>query len=157
MEQVGPMPYTALQTILDAAAVPHRRYYMRSNFIADPGEAAAALAESYARTPSPLNAVLLTPFGGAVARVPVDETAFYHRDAAYSMTLLGCWQANEDDAANIAWLRSTWDTLGPYLSEGVYVNELYMPRIEIPTHKQARKTPPECGRRTGRRTRGSRH
>ncbi len=124
MRQIGPTPYTTLQTILDGAAVPHRRYYMRSNFMADPGAAATVLAKSYAESPSPLNAVIVVPFGGAVAKGDPDTTAFYHRDAAYSMTLLGCWESPSEDAANVEWLRSTWEKLGPYLSEGVYVNEL---------------------------------
>jgi FAD/FMN-containing dehydrogenase len=125
MQQIGPMPYTLLQTILDQAAVPHRRYYMRSNFIADPGAAADVLAQCYVQTPSPHSAVIIVPFGGAVARAAAAATPFYYRDAAYSMTLLGCWEAAAEDDANIAWVRSTWDKIGPYLSEGVYVNELY--------------------------------
>ncbi len=124
MQQVGPLPYATLQTLVDAAAVPHRRYYMRSNFLADPGAAAAVLAKSYAETPSPFSAVILFPLGGAVARGAPDATAFHYRDAAYSMTLLGCWESASEDAENIAWVRSAWERLGPYLSEGVYVNEL---------------------------------
>src|SRR5581483_2483230 len=125
MEQVGPMPYTVVQQILDGAAVPHRRYYMRSNLMDDLSAGAiSALADGYARTPSPLSAVVIVPFGGAVARVPADATAFYHRDANYSMTLLGAWESAGDDEANVSWIRAVWDDLQPYLGKGVYVNEL---------------------------------
>src|SRR5262249_5317111 len=33
LDQVGPLPYTVLQELLDGAAVPGRRYYMRSNLL----------------------------------------------------------------------------------------------------------------------------
>ncbi len=126
MDAVGPMPYTAIQKLIDGAAVPHRRYYMRSNFIGDLSEAAAtAMVEAYSSTPSPFSAVIIVPFGGAVARVPADATAFYYRSAPYSMTLLGAWEDKAADEANIAWLRNSWDKLQPFLSDGVYVNELF--------------------------------
>jgi FAD/FMN-containing dehydrogenase len=126
MEHVGPMPYTALQKILDEAAVPGRRYYMRSNLMQGLSEGAiAAMSAGYAKTPSPLSAVIIVPFGGAVARVAPDATAFYHRTARYSMTILGCWTDSQDDQTNSAWVKEVWGTLQPYLGEGVYVNELY--------------------------------
>ncbi|HEX5370305.1 MAG TPA: FAD-binding oxidoreductase [Dehalococcoidia bacterium] len=126
MDAVGPMPYTQIQKLIDGAAVPHRRYYMRSNFIGELSEAAAtAMVEAYTSSPSPLSAFIIVPFGGAVARVPADATAFYYRSAPYSMTLLGAWEDSAADEANIAWLRNGWDRLQPFLADGVYVNELF--------------------------------
>ena len=126
MEQVGPMPYTVIQKLLDEAAVPGRRYYMRSNFLQELAEPAIdVLAEGYAQTPSPFNAVVIIPLGGAVSRVDPDATAFFYRDTRYSMTLLGGWLDAGDDEANIAWVRDVFDKVKPYTSEGVYVNELF--------------------------------
>ncbi len=126
MQHVGPLPYTVLQSMLDESAVPHRRYYMRSNFMdqLSPG-AIDVLAEGYAKSPSPLSAVIIAPFGAAVSRVPRESTAFYYRDAHYSMTILGGWIDPSEDEANIGWLRGVWDDLQPHLSAGVYVNELF--------------------------------
>jgi FAD/FMN-containing dehydrogenase len=126
MEQIGPMPYTAVQKLLDGAAVPGRRYYMRSNLMDGLSDGAIdALAEGYAKTPSPLSAVVMIPFGGAIARVEPDATAFYYRSARYSLTLLGAWEHQSEDESNIAWLKDTFETARPYLAEGVYVNELF--------------------------------
>ncbi|HLF77868.1 MAG TPA: FAD-binding oxidoreductase [Dehalococcoidia bacterium] len=126
MEQVGPIPYTVIQKLLDGAAVPGRRYYMRSNFMNELSEPAIdAFAEGYAKTPSPFNAVIIVPFGGAVSRVAPDATAFFHRSVRYSMTILGGWGEQSEDEANIAWLRDLFDKVKPYMAEGVYVNELY--------------------------------
>lgn len=126
MEQVGPLPYPVLQRMLDDAAVPHRRYYMRSNFMDDLSDSAiGALAEGYGSSPSPLSAVIIVPFGGAVNRIEPDATAFYYRNARYSMTILAGWVERGHDEANIEWVRAVWDQVRPYLSEGVYVNELF--------------------------------
>jgi FAD/FMN-containing dehydrogenase len=42
----------------------------------------------------------------------------------YNFLILGAWEKAEDDAANIAWARETWQALQPYASAGVYVNYL---------------------------------
>ena len=126
MEQVGPMPYTIVQKMLNDAAVPGRRYYMRSNLISELSEGAAeALASGYAKTPSPFNAVILVPFGGQISKVPADATAFFHRSANWSMTILGGWENASDDESNVAWLKDTFESVKPYLADGVYVNELF--------------------------------
>ncbi|MCX6021939.1 MAG: FAD-binding protein, partial [Chloroflexi bacterium] len=125
MEQVGPMPYAILQGMLDASAEPGRRFYMRSNFLNDLDDGAIDLmTEAYGRTPSPLNAVIIIQMGGAVSRVARESTAFYHRDAAYSLSILGGWLEPQGDTENTTWARSLWDTLQPHAASGVYVNEL---------------------------------
>ena len=82
MEQVGAMPYPALQSMLDQVAAPGLRYYLKSNFMDElRDEAMDVLIDAYLRVPSPLTAVLLVQMGGAVARADRTSTAFYHRDA----------------------------------------------------------------------------
>ena len=126
MQQVGPMPYAAVQTMFNDAAVPGRRYYMRSNFLDSlSDDIIDVLASAFTGVPSPLSAVIIASAGGAVARVPPDATAYVHRDAAHIMTLLGCWADPQDDARNDAWLRDTWQALKPRLPNRVYVNELH--------------------------------
>lgn len=125
MEQLGPMPYTALQSMLNDAATPHRRYYMRSNFmntVSDDG--IDVFVESYKKVPSPLTSVVIVSLGGAVSRVSGDATAYYHRSAPYTMSVIHCWLEAKDDGPNIGWLRELWDNVTPHLAEGVYVNEL---------------------------------
>ena len=126
MEQVSPMPYTAIQAMFNDAAVPGRRFYMRSNYLdALSDEGIDALAAGYAKTPSPLSAVIIVSMGGAVSRVAPEATAYFHRQSPYTMTMLGGWLDARDDDRNVTWLRETWATLEPYLGKGVYVNELH--------------------------------
>jgi FAD/FMN-containing dehydrogenase len=126
MQQIGPMPYTAVQTIFNDAAVPGRRFYMRSNYLETlSDEVIGVLADAYPRTPSPLSAVLIVTMGGAVRRAAVESTAYYHRRMAYTMTVLGSWIEAQADEANIRWIKELFAGLDPHLPEGVYVNELH--------------------------------
>jgi hypothetical protein len=126
MEQIAPMPYPAVQMMINEAAVPHRRYYMRSNFLDDVSDGAIDVcAESFANVPSPFSSIVIVSMGGAVSRVAPEATAYFHRGARFTMSVIGCWREREEDEANIAWVRRLWDGLGPHLPSGVYVNELY--------------------------------
>jgi hypothetical protein len=126
MEQLGPIPYTALQKLFDEAAAPGRRYYMRSNLLDELEDPVIdTLIDWYAKTPSPLNAVLIVGMGGAINRVPADATAYPHREARFTLTVLAGWTDAADDGANIGWVRGMWDQLAPSLPNRVYVNELH--------------------------------
>jgi FAD/FMN-containing dehydrogenase len=125
-DQVGTMPYTAVQMMFNDAAVPGRRFYMRSNHLdALPDECIDALSAAYARAPSPFSAILIVSMGGAVSRVGPDATPYFHRQSPYTMTIFGSWVDARDDDANVSWVRETWSALAPYLGRGVYVNELH--------------------------------
>lgn len=62
--------------------------------------------------------VVLFAFGGAVGRVPRTGTAYVHRDARYSLELLGLWTspAAAVEAANLAWIRHARLALAPFTS-----------------------------------------
>ena len=124
-DHLGPMPYTVMQTLLDEAAVPGQRYYLRSHFMKElPDEAIDILVSRFADVPSPLSPVLIFHTGGAVRRVPRDETAFAHRDAAYDFEAISMWTDPADDDKNVRWAREFGDVMKPFASGGVYVNAL---------------------------------
>ena len=62
-------------------------------------------------------------FGGAVARVPEDATAFPHRNASHDINIVGAWLPDDagDPDRHIAWVRGFFADLEPH-SRGVYVN-----------------------------------
>ena len=125
MEQIGPMPYPAVQSMVDHVAVPGRRYYLKSNFmdkLAD--EAIDVLIDAYMQVPSPLSAILLVQMGGAVSRADRTATAFHHRNAALSFSAFSTWIDPAQDEINIGWTRQLWENLRPHMPAGVYVNEL---------------------------------
>jgi FAD/FMN-containing dehydrogenase len=121
-DMVGPMPYTALQTILDEGFPAGLPVYWRANFVNGlHDELIDALCDSFAQVTSPLSSIVIEQFGGAVARVPRDATAFDHRDAAYNIAIIGRWPDPMMADAAVAWTRSTWDATTAY-ALGVYVN-----------------------------------
>ncbi len=121
---VGPMPYLALQQMMDEAFQPGPHVYWKSHFLTGlTDEVIDLLVAGANASPSPMNAVLIEHFGGAVARVGQDETAFDHRDADYNLAIIARWLDPADAEANINWARSLWDIVKPF-SRGAYVNYL---------------------------------
>lgn len=117
-------PYVAHQKMLDGA-VPHgRHYYWKSHRLGPlDSEVIDLICTHLAEISSPLSSVPIFCFGGAMARVPEDETAFPHRDAAHDINIVGSWlpeQAQEADRHR-SWVRGFFDDLAPH-SRGVYVN-----------------------------------
>ena len=121
---VGPMPYLALQQMMDEAFQPGPHVYWKSHFLTGLSDEVIDLLITGANAaPSPMNAVLIEHFGGAVARVGQDATAFDHRDADYNLAIIARWLDPADAEANISWARSLWDIVKPF-ARGAYVNYL---------------------------------
>jgi hypothetical protein len=121
-DTVRPMRYTEVQTMFDAGFPPGRLNYWKSSFLRDlSDEAIDTLAERFAEVPSPFS-VAVEPFGGAVARVPVEATAFPHRQATFNLMLLGAWTDPAASDANIRWIRELWKDMRPFSTDAVYVN-----------------------------------
>ena len=117
-------PYVAHQKMLDPA-VPHgRHYYWKSHRLGPlTDDVIAIICEHLDTISSPLSSVPIFSFGGAMARVPEDATAFPHRDASHDINIVGSWlpeQAGDADRHR-AWVRGFFDDLAPH-SRGVYVN-----------------------------------
>jgi hypothetical protein len=121
----GPMPYPAMQGMLDEGAPPGIRSYTRSGYAADlsDGMIDAAL-EHGAAMPSPFSQVHIHHMGGAVARVGEDDTAFGHRRAAYAYNLNAMWMDTSEDELHESLNRDAAEAIAPFSTGGVYVNFL---------------------------------
>ncbi len=123
-DMVQPMPYVTLQGMLDEGFPKGIPVYWRSDFIKElTDEAITTLVEQYRQIASPLSALLLEQFGGAVRRVPVDATAFVHRQADFNLAIISRWTDPADADRNIAWARGVHTAIKPFAS-GTYVNYL---------------------------------
>jgi FAD/FMN-containing dehydrogenase len=119
----GPVPYVGLQSMLDPLFPKGGRYYMRSGYMAGlDAQAVAAIVSSHATTPMPACEFHVHDFGGAVARVGADATAFGDRTAPYVLNIVGGWQSADDDDVSLAWMRSVGAQLDEYCTGGVYSN-----------------------------------
>lgn len=125
VDLAGPMPYLALQTMLDAS-VPHGLHnYNRAEWLNQlSDEAIGILVDHFERVSSPLSQIILARMGGAVARVPADATAFPHRDARNLLWIVSTWRPDEDPESHVQWVRTIHDAMKPFAAGGVYVNAL---------------------------------
>ena len=124
-DSVQPMAYVDIQSMFDPAFPPGRYNYWKSNFLRElDDEAIDAIVRFFGAVPSPNSALAFEPMGGALGRVPVGQTAFPHRSAAFSLLIVSIWTDKAASAANVAWTRELWAAMQPFASEAVYVNYL---------------------------------
>ena len=74
------------------------------------------------RIPSSLTEIACAQLGGAINDLPVDETAYPHRNAEFTMNLHTQWVDPEKDEECVAWARDMHEAMAPHATGGVYVN-----------------------------------
>ena len=122
-DQLGPIPYTALQSIPENFNPPGMRNYWKSDYLTQlSDDAIDLLVEEYPSVPAPYTHVIIEQMGGAVSRIREDDTAVSHRDARYNAAIIGMWAEPAEDERTIGWVRRLWESLRPFTSGGVYVN-----------------------------------
>jgi FAD/FMN-containing dehydrogenase len=123
MEKVGPMPYTALQTMIDGGSPRGERAYLKAEFIPEmTDEAIETLARHGGARPGPMVQLIVEPMGGAVARVGADDMALGSRDAKWVFHAISQWMDPADDEAHIAWPKALAEDMKPHTMDGVYLN-----------------------------------
>ncbi|WP_254537494.1 FAD-binding oxidoreductase [Halomarina litorea] len=119
----GPYQYTEFQQFLDADYPDGMRYYWKSlNLDGLSDGAIETLVAAAERAPSHRSTVDVWHLGGAIARIPADETAYAHRDVEFLFCPEANWEAESEDDVNVAWARETIEAMRPYGAEGGYVN-----------------------------------
>ena len=123
-ENVGPLPYQALNSAFDALLPKGLQHYWKADFVKTLTDAAiAAHVEHGSRMPCVQSTMHLYPLGGAVHRVGSSETAFSHRDVGYAALIAGTWPDPADNAANTAWVRDYYTAIHSHSGvDGGYVN-----------------------------------
>jgi FAD/FMN-containing dehydrogenase len=123
--EVGPMPYPVMNTLLDAGFPAGSLNYWLSSFTRGlPDELIDITVERFATVPSPMTAILLEHFHGAVTRVGATETAVPHRDQGWNLLIPSVWVDTADSEANIAWSRETFAAMRPHFGSGRWLNYL---------------------------------
>jgi FAD/FMN-containing dehydrogenase len=125
MDMVQPMPYTALQSMLDASSPKGIRGYMKAEFMEElSDEAVEKLARHGANRAGPTAQLLMEPMGGAISRAADDDTALGRRDVAWCYHALAMWPEPDAETADahIAWARALAEDVKPHTTDGVYLN-----------------------------------
>jgi FAD/FMN-containing dehydrogenase len=122
-DAVGPMPYVALQSMLDAGAPNGRHYYWKAHRLPElTDDVIDIFCSAMANATTPFAQINGWAVGGAVSRVHADATAVGDRDAGYEMSITAAWLPSDPDGhRHVAWVRDTWDALRPW-GNGVYAN-----------------------------------
>src|SRR4051794_34522229 len=117
------IPYVGMQTLLDPLWERGAHNYFRSAYVDHVDDAAVkALVARHGVVPSPHSEIHLQHFGGAVARVGDDESAFGNRSAQYVLNVIARSPSAEGFEDNIAWARRTTQALAPVSRDAAYVN-----------------------------------
>jgi FAD/FMN-containing dehydrogenase len=120
---VQPMPYVAVQQMIDEGNPSGLRNYWSADFLETLTDEAVDTLVSHATSPrSPMSQVLLVAGGGAIARVPEDATAFGQRTAPFNLHYLSVWTDPADDDRNIRHTRSMAEAMRPWATGRVYLN-----------------------------------
>jgi hypothetical protein len=127
VDLLGPMPYSALQSLFDDSAPYGAFNYWKSDYLSElSDECVDILARHTAALPalSPLTTVHIYPLGGAIGRLGLHKTAYAHRQARFTTVLIGTWSDPAQSELHIQWVRGLWQALRPFTTGGVYVNFL---------------------------------
>jgi FAD/FMN-containing dehydrogenase len=120
---VQPMPYVAVQQLLEPANPKGRRNYWSADFLAElPDEAVDVLVEHGTNPASPFGQVILVPGGGAIARVDDDTMAFGERQSPWNIHYLNMWEDPAADEECIAYTRRIAQAMKPWASGRAYLN-----------------------------------
>jgi Berberine and berberine like len=123
IDMVQPMPYLAVQGLLEPANPKGVQNYWTADFLAElPDEAVDVLVEHATNPVSPLSQMLLIPGGGALARVDEEATAFGQRTAPWNIHYLSMWADPADTEENIAYTRAIASAMKPWTTGRAYLN-----------------------------------
>lgn len=120
-----PMPYTTLQTMLDAPFPHGNRYYWKSGFLRELSDEAIDTIIAHGETvTSPLTPIILEMYGGAASREPQGGTSYPHRQTEFDLVIISNWVNSEEDHKHITWTRNFFEAMQSFTSNKVYVNLL---------------------------------
>ena len=124
-DYLTPMSYCEIQTAFDEEFPFGLKNYWKSSNVAELSDDAIDTMVAFMESaPSMAPMVVIDQFGGAVARVPNDATAFGHRDAQYDLIIAAIWSEDAEQEAHVEWAKSFWEAMQAYATHDVYVNYL---------------------------------
>jgi FAD/FMN-containing dehydrogenase len=125
LDELGPIPYTALNGLLDGAFPPGAFNYWKTHFLNQlTDDAMDALIDSAASCPTPMGQVVIEHFHGAATRVPVGDTAYALRSSGFNIAIVSEWLDRAHDEKCIGWGKKAFSALQPFAGSQRYINYL---------------------------------
>ncbi len=123
VDMIQPMPYAAMQQMLDAASPRGVRESFKVDWLRElPDGAIDAVLEQAEKLPAPFGQLILAPMGGATARTDTSAMALNMPDAPWAYFCLSMWMDPTEDDRNIAWARGFAEALSAYEVGSPYPN-----------------------------------
>jgi FAD/FMN-containing dehydrogenase len=125
MTHVEPMPYPVMNTLLDEGYPKGALNYWLSSFTAGlSDELIDTMIQRFQSIPSPMSAMVLEHFHGAVTRIDPTATAVPHRETGFNLLLTSEWLDPADTVENIAWTKDTVAAVSEHLAARRWLNYL---------------------------------
>ncbi len=122
---IGEMPYVEMQRLIDALYPRGTQAYMKAGYLGGlDDEAIATLCRHHREATSPSSEIHIHQFGGAVARVGEEETAYGERRAPFVLNALAVSHEPGGLDEHIGWAQKLHQELEPSLTGGAYINYL---------------------------------
>ena len=120
---VGPIPFPALQSMLDVLYPAGYQWYWQADLVKHYDDTAIKLLIKFVNElPTIFSNIHIYPINGAAGCVGPHETPWGYRDANFYQVIV----AVDPDAANnqrmIKWAKDSWSALHPYSVGGAYLN-----------------------------------
>ena len=123
--EVGPMPYPVFNTILDAGYPHGLQNYWLSGFTTGLSDGLIdTMVERFESVPSPMSAILIEHFHGAVTRVGPTDTAVPHREESFNLVLPSIWPDPTATEENVAWTKDTFAAMREFFTGARWLNYL---------------------------------
>lgn len=123
IDLVAPMPYVAVQQLIDAGNPSGLQNYWTADFFAElPDEAIDTFVERATKPISPFSQMIVLAGGGAIARIDDNSTAFGNRSAPWNIHFLSLWENPADTDRNIEYTRGIAGAMKPWTTGRAYLN-----------------------------------
>jgi FAD/FMN-containing dehydrogenase len=123
VDLVQPMPYAALQQMMDAGNPHGVREYFKVDWLRDlPDEAIDVIVEQGENLPAPFGQLIIAPMGGATARTDTGTMALNMPNAPWAYFCLSMWMDPSEDERNTAWARGFAEAMSAYEVGSPYPN-----------------------------------
>jgi FAD/FMN-containing dehydrogenase len=119
-EHLGGVPYVQWQHMQDLSAPPFRyQYWKTASFKTLSDATLESVAAAAQNLPTPMSAIHLQHFGGAVARIPAAETAFANRDTQFFINIMGATAWADEFALLRERVRSLYERVARQATSGL--------------------------------------
>jgi FAD/FMN-containing dehydrogenase len=120
----GPLPFVGVQGAFDEFFQRGTlRSYWKATYVDELTDAILEIVVDKARNrPSDRTFVVCFQMGGAINRVPAEDTAYSERAANWMVSMDGNWQDPNDDEKVISWVRDAWGRVHELGTGSLYLN-----------------------------------